>query len=155
MHNSKLDNIHLCTLAYSKDIKKYGMNSVLSKVKDELCRLEKGFDVVVETGTKRSVICVLGNIVADNLGLHGILGYTESFSHGAACDLCMGSTDDYQLLFKEEQFQLRSRQLYEQHISQLQAERERAQNYMCMVSRMSAFLLNCSTITQSAMIQLT
>jgi hypothetical protein len=76
-HNSKLENIHLVALVYRQDIAKYGMPHVLAPLQSELKDLECGFNVLLEDGSCRHVICMLGNVVADNLGLHGILGYTR------------------------------------------------------------------------------
>jgi len=47
-------------------------------------------------------------VVADNLGLHGILGYTDSFSHSCACDLCFGTKEELQSVFRECDFRLRN-----------------------------------------------
>jgi len=121
-HNSKLDNIHLLALVYRQDIVKYGMSSVLKPLVKELTRLESGFDVILEDGSVRHVVCVLGNIVADNLGLHSILGYTESFAHSYACDLCYGTVEQFQTQYFEQQFTLRNRQQYCDHCETLQRQ---------------------------------
>ena len=94
-HNAKLDNIHLLALTYRQDITKYGMSAVLEPIVKELLSLECGLDITTEDGSTRHVSCILGNVVADNLGLHRILGYTESFSHSFACDFCYGTTDEF------------------------------------------------------------
>ena len=76
------------------------MKSILAPSRNELLRLEKGFDVVIEDGSVSHVVCILGHVVAGNLGLHGILRYTESFSHSCACDLCFGTKEELQSVFR-------------------------------------------------------
>jgi hypothetical protein len=68
------------------------------------------------------VVCVLGNIVADNIGLHGIFGYTKSFSHSSPCDLCIGDSEKFQCEFQENKFKLRDEELYNLHCQQLQKQ---------------------------------
>lgn len=118
-HNAKLDNIHLVALTYRQDIAKYGMSAVLEPIVRELLRLESGLDIATEDGSTRHVICILGNVVADNLGLHGILGYTESFSHSYACDFCYGTTEEIQSKYREIDFALRNRKDYAAHCDKL------------------------------------
>ena len=118
--NSKLDNIHLVALAKKEDIVYYGMSRIIKPLVKELIDLENGFDVVMEDGSVKHVVCVLGNTVADNLGLHGILGYTESFAHSYCCDFCLGTTDDFQTVFTESNLTVRSRELYRRHCETLQ-----------------------------------
>ena len=118
-HKGRLDNINLVALVYRQDIVKYGMSAILEPLVKELLVLESGFDVVLEDGSKRQIVCFLGNVVADNLGLHGILGYTESFTHSYACDFCYGTVDDFQTKYVEDKFTLRDRQQYDHHCDTL------------------------------------
>jgi len=118
-HNSKLDNINLVALAYRKDIVYYGMSRILEPLVKELNDLERGFDVVLEDGSVKRVVCILGNVVADNLGLHSILGFTESFSHSYCCDFCLGTSDEFQSVFKEDCLILRTREVYDSHCKTL------------------------------------
>lgn len=118
-YNSKLDNINLVALANRHDIVYYGMSIILEPLVKELSELERGFDIVCDDGSVRHVVCILGNVVADNLGLHSILGYTESFSHSYCCDFCLGTADDFQTVFNENCLSLRTRQNYEIHCTTL------------------------------------
>ena len=119
-YNSKLDNIFLVTLAYREDIAYYGMSRVIEPLVKELTDLERGFDVILDDGSVKHVVCILGNIVADNLGLHGILGYTESFSHSYCCDFCLGTADEFQAVFNESSVTQRTTELYKMHCDTLQ-----------------------------------
>ena len=78
-YNSSVDMVHLVALAYTLDIKKHGMNSILRVIMDELLELEKGFVITNKSGVEHKVCVVLAHVVADNLGLHGFLRYTEGF----------------------------------------------------------------------------
>jgi len=95
------------------------MSAILEPLVKELIELEQGIDVILDDGTVRHVVCLLGNIVADNLGLHSILGYTESFAHSYSCDFCYGTVEDFQTLYSEEKFKLRSKQQYYNHCNTL------------------------------------
>ena len=121
-HNSKLDNIFMVALVYKQDIIRYGMTRVLKPFIDEMKKLESGIDVVREDGSTRHVVCLLGNIVADNLGLHSILGYMESFQHSYSCDLCLGTAESFQSVFKESNLVLRDRKQYEIHCDRLEKQ---------------------------------
>jgi len=118
-YNAVLSSIHLVSLTYTEDIKKYGMRSVLSVIKEELKVLEAGFKIELEDGSIRWMRVVLGNVVADNLGLHSLLGFVESFSHSFCCDLCLGTKEQFQSCFSEEQFKLRSDTEYEREVEVL------------------------------------
>jgi len=64
--------------------------------------------------------CFLTQIVGNNLGLHSVLGYVESFKSTArACDLCMASQDDMQTVFQESALQTRTPELYNQQVRDL------------------------------------
>ncbi|CAD6208546.1 GSCOCG00010541001-RA-CDS [Cotesia congregata] len=54
---------------------------------------EKGIQINTRTGTK-TVYFVLGLILGDNLGLHGLLGFTESFVATYYCRFCKLSKNE-------------------------------------------------------------
>ena len=76
-------------------------------------------------------------IVGDNLGLHSVLGYVESFSRAAtACDLCMASQDDTHKVFQESALQTRTPELYNQQVRDLASGKTTVPD--CAVTRPSA-----------------
>jgi hypothetical protein len=83
--NSRLMHIHLVSLFDVEDVKSHGYGPVLSRLIADLKLLESsGIDVVVDEESKR----VKGTVVSlcgDNLRLHSILGFQESFSQGHIC----------------------------------------------------------------------
>ena len=73
---------------------------------------------------------ILTQIVGDNLGLHSVLGYVESFSRAArACDLCM-------TVFQESALQTRTPELYNQQVRDLASSKTTVPD--CAVTRPSA-----------------
>lgn len=98
--NCSLDNIHLCALFHAQDIRRYGFNSIIEPLVNDLKVLE------IE-GVKNPVSghCVRGTVVqvtGDNLGLHSLLGYLESFGAQYCCRFCVLEKDRFQFVFSED-----------------------------------------------------
>jgi hypothetical protein len=95
-----LRNIFLFALFYSKDRKKFGNAAVFSSVINELTFLqEHGINITVNNRDIK-IYFKLGLIIGDNLGIHTILGFTESFSCNHYCRFCKISKNDAQTSFK-------------------------------------------------------
>jgi hypothetical protein len=120
-YNAKLDMIHLLALVYTQDIKQYGMSSILQIFKSEILQLEKGFTMTDMNGVDHKIRVILAQVVGDNLGLHGLLGYTEGFRGDYCCDICLGTAADQQEQFRENAFVMRTVASYEEHVAQLSA----------------------------------
>ena len=61
-----------------KDVKKYGFNVILKPLINDLKVLERtGVEVPFSNGP---VCGPIAQVTGDNLGLHSLLGYVESFS---------------------------------------------------------------------------
>ncbi|XP_056466516.1 uncharacterized protein LOC130405457 [Gadus chalcogrammus] len=84
--NSVLMNIHLVALFHSEDLKKYGFDPILKPLLNDLKILEAdGMQVPFQpTPLKGSVFQVTG----DNLAIHGLFGFVESFSAKYCCRFC-------------------------------------------------------------------
>lgn len=118
--NSVLMNIQLVLLFHTTDIKKYGFDVILKPLVDDLKCLE--MDGVL---TPMSDIPLRGSIVqitGDNLALHGLFGFVESFSATYCCRFCLADRDAMQTIFSEDQpgIIFRSKELHSQHLSSLQ-----------------------------------
>lgn len=117
--NSVLTNIHVISLFYSQDLKKYGFDKILQPLIDDLKSLEtEGIDVPFsDTPLLGSVVQVTG----DNLGLHGLFGFVESFSATHFCRFCLISKDVSQSIFSEDHPGLifRTREIHAQHCATL------------------------------------
>lgn len=118
--NSSLDNIHLCALFHAQDIKRYGFNSIIEPLVNDLKVLET-------EGVKNPVSgrCVRGTIVqvtGDNLSLHSLLGFLESFMAQYCCRFCVLERDRFQFVFSEDnpEVVLRTTEMHALHCKRLQ-----------------------------------
>lgn len=118
--NSVLMNIHLVALFHSEDLKKYGFEPILKPLIDDLKILEtEGIQLPFSaTPVKGSVIQVTG----DNLALHALFGFVESFSATYCCRLCLTDRSEYQSVFSEDHpgLTLRSKDLHVEHVRVIQ-----------------------------------
>lgn len=117
--NSVLTNIHVISLFHSQDLKKYGFDPILKPLIDDIKILEKeGIAVPFsESPLLGSVIQVTG----DNLGLHGLFGFVESFSATHCCRFCLITKEELQSVFTEDHPGLvfRSREIHSEHCAAL------------------------------------
>jgi hypothetical protein len=89
---SQLKYILLLYLFHSDDRTEFG-NSIFKTVIDEINFLaEEGVHIKVE-GFEGNVKFILGLIIGDNLGLHTILGFTQSFRANYSCRICKASKE--------------------------------------------------------------
>jgi len=117
--NSRLMNIHLIALFHAQDVKKYGFDPILEPLIRDIKILESdGIELPVSTSKVYGTIC---QVIGDNLGMHSILGFTESFSGHYSCRLCLTEKADVQLVYSEDDLRviLHDRTIYEQHCSEL------------------------------------
>ncbi|CAH1170794.1 unnamed protein product [Phaedon cochleariae] len=85
---SSLNNLFLFALFHSSDRKKYGNKAVFKDVISELNFLqETGIEIVVNS-MKIQTYFKFGSIIGDDLGIHSMLGLTESFSANYTCRMC-------------------------------------------------------------------
>lgn len=57
----------------------------------------------------------IGPLSSDNLGAHSIGGFVESFNSLRVCRVCMGTSNDIQTKFTQDQYQLRTRASHNRH----------------------------------------
>ncbi|XP_046740534.1 uncharacterized protein LOC124407968 [Diprion similis] len=87
-YSSLLENIFLAQLHNSQDHNTFGNKDVFRKLILEIINLEKN-GIIINTGTvKKKVYFVLTKILDENLGLHSILSFTESFNANYVCRFC-------------------------------------------------------------------
>lgn len=87
--SSRLENIFVTQVFYSKDRVFFGNGAIFNKLIEELQFLEEiGVDIVLSKNII-TVKCILVTLSGDNLGLHGILGLFESFMATNFCRFCL------------------------------------------------------------------
>ncbi|KAL2101379.1 hypothetical protein ACEWY4_003140 [Coilia grayii] len=124
-YNSLLKNCHLLQIYYSADRKKYGFSPILESLVDELKHLhQEGMYISVE-GKETHVRVVLGQVSGDNLGMHGLFGFTESFSANHPCRFCLIHKDTMQTTVFEKTELLRDKAIHDQHVYEVSEDPKR------------------------------
>ena len=80
-------NIHLVSLFHAQDAKRYRINEILQPLLKDLKILET--TGIAAPFAEVSVRVTLAQITGDNLGMHSILGFVESFSATHFCRFCV------------------------------------------------------------------
>ncbi|MCI4374945.1 hypothetical protein PGIGA_G00012370, partial [Pangasianodon gigas] len=80
-----------------------------------------GIELPFSTDRVYGTIC---QVTGDNLGMHSILGFTESFSGHYFCRLCLTDKVDVQSVYSEDDFRviLHDWTIYEQQCSELESD---------------------------------
>lgn len=98
---SKVNNIFLFILFNTLDRKVFTNDIIFSKVLDELNYLESNGIQVSHNSKNISIYFKLVLVVGDNLGLHSILGFVESFNTSFFCRFCYTNKKDINTVFDE------------------------------------------------------
>lgn len=98
---SKLRNIFLFILFNTLDRKVFSNAIIFLRVIDELEFLEKNGVEVDCDGEVRTIYFKLALILGDNLGLHSILGFRESFNCPIFCRFCKLNKQNLQTVTEE------------------------------------------------------
>ena len=115
---SKVDSLFLLILCLSSYVKTYGWRAVLEPLIRDLVQLADGIQVFINDSW-RTIRGKLLFVCGDNLALHSLGGFVESFSSPRApCRFCLALPDEWQNHFSEADFVLRDKATYD---AQLQA----------------------------------
>jgi len=93
---SSLNTIFLALLFHSSDRVKFGNNIIFKPLIDELNYLRDTGVYISTDDFKGTIKFELGVIVGDNLGVHSITGFVESFSSNYPCRICKMRKEDIQ-----------------------------------------------------------
>ncbi|XP_053097912.1 uncharacterized protein LOC113523917 [Pangasianodon hypophthalmus] len=118
--NSVLMNINLLSLFHTQDISKYGFDIILEPLINDIKVLEsQGLSLPF---SDEQIYGTIAQITGDNLGMHSILGFIESFSSHHFCRLCLIDKNDSQTVYSEDDPKviLRGKEIYEMHCQSLQ-----------------------------------
>lgn len=116
-HLQSLNSIFHALIYYSKDRKEFGNFAVFRTLIKELDDLEHiGIDIIISDGEKKTLYFKLGLILGDNLGLHSILGFVESFKSMYCCRFCKMDVVQRSLATLEDKRLLRTKRSYENDV---------------------------------------
>lgn len=99
--SSRLDNVLLALLFYAHDRTTFGNEVIFRPLLEELNFLKEHGICIKSDRSVVSVKFCIANISGDNLGLHSILGFHESFSSNNFCRFCTTSKEDTKTDTKE------------------------------------------------------
>lgn len=120
--NSSLINIHLCALFHAQDIKRYGFNLILEPLVNDVKVLEtEGLQIpMFEHVIHGTIVQVTG----DNLGLHSLFGFVESFGARYCCRFCLLEKHCFQTVFCEDdpEIVLRTVEMHTRHCQTVQTD---------------------------------
>ena len=112
-YRSMLKNIFLALLFHSNDKKFVGNEAIITILIQELAFLEtEGITVGHSEGTVQ-VYLVLTLILGFNLGLHSIMGLSESFSGNFSCRFCKIDKQTAKIQIKADPNLLRNSETYD------------------------------------------
>lgn len=114
--SSSLDNIFLTSLFKTDDKKYFGNNVIFKDLIAELNYLESTGIFVTVNNKVYNIFFSLGLIIGDNLRLHSILGFTESFVAKYPCRFCKTIKYECHLQTNQVDTNLRNRTNYDDDI---------------------------------------
>lgn len=88
-HASQLENIFLCCSFKTKLLQSYPISKILAKTVSEFSELSQNPIFIKSDSYEGEVKIVLGQVTGDNLGLHQVFGFTESFVSNYPCRFCI------------------------------------------------------------------
>lgn len=110
---SVLQSQFLLAVYKSDDAAAHGLDAILRPIVEEIRDLERD-GILVNTPNYQGVVkFTVLQVVGDNLGLHSVLGYIESFSGNYVCRLCKADKGKVRSLTLEDPALLRDRNSYE------------------------------------------
>ncbi|CAI6372385.1 unnamed protein product [Macrosiphum euphorbiae] len=116
--SSMLSNIFLTLLFHSSDRVEFGNNVIFKPVIDELNFLQN-VGIEIDTSVfKGTLYFDLGLILGDNLGLHSIIGFVESFSSNFPCRICNIRKENLRVQCYEDESLLRTIDQYYIHLNE-------------------------------------
>lgn len=113
-------NIHLVAPFHIWDLQKYSFDVILEPVINDVKILEsQGLSLLFSDEPLYGTIC---QITGDNLGMHTVLGFNESFSSRHFCRHCLIEKDDCLTVFSEDDPKviLCGKNVFEMHCQSLQ-----------------------------------
>lgn len=115
---TKTENMFLCLCYHTGDVKDFGWEAILKPLVIELRRLENiGVNLTSRDGNTTNWKVAISVVTGDNLFLHSILGFVESFSAAHPCRHCLVPRAEFQSTFTEIETKLRTSHSYDQAVN--------------------------------------
>lgn len=115
---SRLENIFLSLIFYSGDRQQFGNKKTFNVIIKELKFLETtGINITTDKGEVVNVKFCLIALTGDNLGVHTLLGFNESFSSNYYCRFCISPKNAMRSETVENREVLRRKENYEEHVA--------------------------------------
>jgi len=111
--NSQEKYIFPVVYCHSADVKKYGFDTMIRPLLTDLIALENGVEMSI-SGQIRTVYGAVVMWSGDNLGIHQIFGFSQSFKADKCCHFCYASDEDRQRCFRESDVMMRDRDSHQQ-----------------------------------------
>lgn len=118
-YHSTLDNILLALLCHSSDRMTHGNRATFNILIEELKFLETDGIEIVSNSKIYKIYFTLALILGDNLGVNGIVGFSESFSSTFFCRFCRATKEQCQILCTSEPSLRRTKNNYNRDIQKL------------------------------------
>ena len=116
---SSLQHIFLLALFKTIYIKKFGWEKLLSRLVADLKVLESSGIRVCLNNEQVTIRAFVQHVSGDNLGIHSIAGFTESFSADLCCRFCLADKEGLRSKFREKDFLRRDKTTHENHLEEL------------------------------------
>lgn len=114
--SSQLDSIFLALLHYSEYRKVFGNASVFKKVIEDLQDLfENGITIATTEGSQQIYFIVI-SVLGDNLGIHSLMGFNESFVSNNYCQFCLSDKNSCRVQVTEDLNLLRNIDNYQKDL---------------------------------------
>ena len=123
---SSFKAINLLSIFPYTTLRQHGVNVLLRPIVDDLKSLEEGVKMTV-AGREVTIRGTLTAVVADNLASHQIGGFKAGFAKGfRKCRFCLGTGDEIQSKFCDDEFTPRTRRDHDFQCSALELQELRA-----------------------------
>lgn len=114
---SRLENIFLVSLFHASDRSVFDNKRFFSDLIDELNSLDTEVITLGFNSIRKTIHFKVAVIVGDNLGVHGIFGFTESFSANYSCRFCKADKNNCENSLVQNDSLMRTKENYEQDLT--------------------------------------
>ncbi|XP_051167363.1 uncharacterized protein LOC127285405 [Leptopilina boulardi] len=116
-YKSQLKFINLCGIVSNPHINVYGMNNILQYIVADFRTIQNG--ILLPNGEE--VCGTLSVLIGDNLAVHQMCGFRESFSALHPCRVCKVTMTNVKTMCREDPTQLRSPEEHERQVLEIEA----------------------------------